>query len=110
MVVKTLCGRIFFAVLNLLFFGQIYNVQAFRRAGVLMHLRAFVTLDEKEVTGLVGAVGMACAWLATLVAFANYFFGNAFAKALIKHKIYSVKFGWQPCSFDLAIVIDDAAM
>ena len=48
-------------------------------------------LDEEEVAGVVGAVGVVITGLSALVAFGDDFGGDAFAEAFVEDEIFADK-------------------
>src|SRR5687768_16913808 len=62
------------------------------------------------MAGLVGAVRMVVAGLAALVALGHDIVGDAFAKAMVKHKILANKLAFQTFSLYLARIFDDTAL
>jgi hypothetical protein len=69
---------------------------------------AIIALDKKQVATFVAAIDMCISWLATLVTFGYYFVGDAFAKPVVKHKIFPVKLGGKTSFFYLVSIVDNA--
>ena len=70
---------------------------------------AFLTLDKKQMATFVGAIGMHVTCFAALVALRHNIVGDSFAQAVVKNKVFSDEFAFQPFGFDLARVLYDSA-
>jgi len=92
-----------------LFFGQLGKIGALAGAALPVFFCTIGALDEEEMAGVVGAVGVVITGLAALVAFGDDFVGDAFAKAFVEDEIFTDKFIGQAELLALAGIFDDAA-
>ena len=67
------------------------------------------TLDKKQMTAFVDAIGMHITRFATLMALRHNIVCDSFAQAVIKNKIFAYKFTFQTFCFNLSRVFNNSA-
>src|SRR2546423_2120964 len=84
------------------------KIQAFFAAATFIFFPAFITLYKKQMTCIINAIDMRISSLTALMAMSNDFIGNSFSQSLIKNKILSVKFIFNPFCFYFIDVINNS--
>ena len=78
---------------NPLILRQEDDVVTLLRAATGMFLGAHGTLDEEQMTIVVGAIGVGIAGCAALVTAGDDVVGNAFAESFVEHEVLTPEFG-----------------
>jgi hypothetical protein len=85
-----------------------YHFQALVGTTILHFVFAFITLDKKQMAGIVFAISMSISSRTTLVTNRNNIPRNSLAPTLIKNKILSYKFIIESLFFAIVCVLDDS--
>src|SRR4051812_13343295 len=80
---------------------------AFFAATTFIFSFALITLDKKQMTGIVYAVHVGVGRFAALMTMGYDLIRYSFTQSLIKHKIFSMKFIGQPLFLYLVSVMND---
>src|SRR5690606_14740600 len=99
-----------FTDFTLFFYGKLINILTFGSAASAVLFSTGITLNKQQVAIIIFTVGMLITFVAALMASADHIFRNPLTKPFIKNKVLSNKSRLQFFTFQLAHIVNDAAV